>query len=99
MRAAHLATWLVLGAVLGAAPLTGGAQVVTDQGGPMANTYAGANVGVAKYRYTNPPSALTDDFCPVGGFDCKNNPLGWKLYAGYMIIPYVGLEGSFFTMG
>lgn len=85
--------------ILGAAPLTCGAQVVTDQTGPMANTYLGFNVGVGNYRWRNPTVPTTDNFCPAGTFDCRNNPIGWKLTAGYMFLPYVGLEGEYFTMG
>jgi hypothetical protein len=99
MRAAHLAIWLILGAILGAAPLTSGAQIVVDQGGPMANTYLGLNIGVSKYRFTNPTGPTRDGFCAAGAFECKNNPIGGKLTAGYMFMPYFGLEGEAFSMG
>ena len=99
MRAAHLAIWLIFGAILGTAPLTSGAQIVVDQTGPMSNTYVGASLGVSKYRYTNPPGPTKDGFCATTAFECKDNPIGGKLFAGYMIIPYFGLEGEAFSMG
>jgi len=95
MRAAYLAICLFLSAV----PALCGAQIIEDKGSAVAGSYLGLNVGVADYRWRNPTVPVTKDFCPAGTFDCKNDPVGWKLTAGYMIWPYFGLEGEFFTMG
>jgi hypothetical protein len=95
MRAAVLAISLILGAL----PLTGGAQVVSEQSQAMAGTYAGLNLGRSSYTLRNPSGPVTDDFCPAGAYDCRHNPNGWKLYAGYMISPYFGFEGTGYWMG
>src|SRR5262249_43572366 len=94
-RAAYLAICLILSAV----PAVSGAQIVEEKSSAVAGSYLGANVGVTKYRWKNPSVPTTDGFCPAGTFDCKNNPVGWKLTAGYMIWPWFGLEGEYFTMG
>jgi hypothetical protein len=95
MRTAHLVTWLMLGA----APLTCAAQIVTDRTDPLAGSYFGFNLGKSDYRWRNPTGPTISDFCPAGAIDCRNDPIGWKFTAGYMIRPFFGLEAVAYSMG
>jgi hypothetical protein len=95
MRAAHWMTWMIAGA----ASLPCAAQVVAPQGDLLTDTYFGVNVGRADYRYTNPPSATVSALCSPATIDCRTDPVGWKVTAGYMIWPYFGIEAVAFSLG
>jgi hypothetical protein len=90
---------VVLWLVLGVAPLSCAAQVVSEERDLLRNSYFGLNVGVADYRFRNPPPGVTSDLCGANAFDCNNNPVGWKATAGYMILPYFGIEAVGYSMG
>lgn len=95
MKTAHWMTWLCLGV----APLSAAAQVVVDRTDLLKNSYFGVNVGVADYEFRNPPPGISSDFCGAGAFDCRNDPIGWKLTGGYMIWPYFGVEAVAYSFG
>jgi hypothetical protein len=95
MRAAVLAISLILGAL----PFTSRAQVISDQTQVMAGSYMGVNFGRSDYTWRNPSVPTTSGFCPSNAYECRHNPNGWKLYAGYMILPYFGFEGTGYWMG
>lgn len=93
MRVARFMTWLFLSA----APLTGTAQVVTERADPLKDSYFGINVGVSDYRFRDSPAGA--NFCVPGTFDCRDDPVGWKLTAGYMIWRFFGIEAVAYSMG
>jgi hypothetical protein len=95
MRTARLLAWLILGV----APLTCAAQVVSERSDLLTDAYFGLNVGRATYHFRNPSTPTVSDFCSPGTFDCRNKPLGWKLTAGYMIWRFFGVEGVAYSMG
>jgi Outer membrane protein beta-barrel domain len=95
MKTAHWLAW----AILGSAPLASAAQVVAEEGDLLRHTYFGFNVGRADYKFRNPPPGASG-FCGTPGTsNCQKHPAGWKLTAGYMILPYIGVEGAGFSMG
>ncbi len=77
--------WLV-GAVLAGAALSATAQQTLEPKG-----YIGAGYGISKYG----------DFCVAvpPGFDCDEDGQAWRVQAGYMFLPWIGLEGSFIHFG
>lgn len=95
MKIARWLTWLIFAA----APFACAAQVLTDETDELTNAYFGANVGITKYRLRNPTTATVSDLCSPASVDCRNDPVGWKLYAGYMIWRWFGVEAIFYSMG
>ena len=94
MKMTRLMAWLALCA----APLGCAAQIVSGGGvDVLKNTYFGINVGRSDYSFRNSPTGSAD-FCD-GAFDCEKHPGGWKATAGYMFLPYVGLEGVAYSAG
>jgi opacity protein-like surface antigen len=75
--------WLV-GALLTCAAATAAAQALPSPPG-----YIGAGVGISRYH----------DFCAVGGGSCDEDGTAWRVQAGYMFMPWIGLEGSFIHFG
>jgi OOP family OmpA-OmpF porin len=53
--------------------------------------YLGASVGASKFRESC-------DGIPAG-LSCDNKDVAWKVFAGYMFTPYVGIEGGYVDMG
>jgi len=95
MMVARWMTWLVLGA----APLACAAQALSDRVDILKDSYFGLNVGKANYKFRNPSGPTVDRFCNVGTVDCRKDPIGWKLTAGYMIWRFFGIEATAFNMG
>lgn len=76
------------------------AQIVDERVDPLKNAYFAFNVGKADYAWRNPPPGLSKDLCSIAGLlDCRDDPVGWKLTAGYMIWRHVGLELAAYSMG
>jgi opacity protein-like surface antigen len=73
----------VLGALLACAAATATAQVVEPKG------YLGAGYGVSRYH----------DFCASGAGNCDEDGQAWRVQAGYMFTPWIGLEGFFVHFG
>ncbi|HEU0202139.1 MAG TPA: outer membrane beta-barrel protein [Burkholderiaceae bacterium] len=65
----------------------------------LKNGYFGVNGGRADYTYRNPPAAPVDDLCDPVAYECNSWAGGWKLYGGYMIRPYFGIEAVAFRFG
>jgi opacity protein-like surface antigen len=84
-----------------AAPLLCSAQQPGDRHpAPLAGTYVSFNVGISKYKFSDPPAAgAGTDLCFAGSFDCKDDPTGYKGQLGYMIWPYFGFEVVGYNMG
>jgi len=82
-----------------AAPLLCSAQQPGDRPSPLANTYISFNVGMSKYKFSDPPAGAGSDLCFPGSFDCRDNPVGWKAQVGYMLWPYFGFEVVGYSMG
>lgn len=95
MRIANVVTWLLLGS----APLTCAAQVLTEGRDLLKNSYFGVNVGKSDYEFRNPPFPAVSGFCPQGVSECRNDPIGWKVTAGYMIWRFFGVEAVAYSMG
>ena len=53
--------------------------------------YVGFGLGMGSYP----------DLCSSipPGFSCDDAPFAWKVYAGYMFLPYIGLEGGYNDFG
>jgi hypothetical protein len=90
--------WLAVPILAVAAP-SASAQGVYDRADLLTNTYVGVNIGQADYRWRNPPAGASEDLCSPGLLECRNDPIGWKAYAGYMFLPWVGVEASVYSMG
>jgi opacity protein-like surface antigen len=75
---------LLVGALLACAAATATAQVPEPKG------YIGAGYGLSSYN----------DFCEqAGGFGCDDDGQAWRVQAGYMFVPWIGLEASFTSFG
>ncbi|MGH6610043.1 MAG: outer membrane beta-barrel protein [Burkholderiaceae bacterium] len=76
--------WLV-GGLLALAAASASAQVVEPKG------YAGAGYGISRYH----------DFCDFSlpGAECDEDGNAWRLQAGYMFRPWIGVEGAFVHFG
>ncbi len=77
--------WLV-GALLGFTALSVSAQQLPELKG-----YAGGGIGVSTYQ----------EFCDntPPGFECDKDGFAWRLQAGYMFMPWIGVEGSYVNFG
>ncbi|HVG03739.1 MAG TPA: outer membrane beta-barrel protein [Burkholderiaceae bacterium] len=77
--------WLV-GAILACAAASATAQILPSPPG-----YIGVGYGISRYH----------DFCgPLPpGFDCDEDAAAWRVQAGYMFRPWIGLEGAFIHAG
>ena len=77
---------LLIGVLLAGASLSVSAQPLEPPPG-----YIGAGYGVSRYQ----------DFCGTTppGFDCDEEGSAWRLQAGYMFRPWIGLEGAFIHFG
>lgn len=77
---------LLIGALLAGAALSASAQQL-----PQPPGYIGAGYGVSRYH----------DFCDFSlpGAECDEDGNAWRLQAGYMFRPWIGLEGSFIHFG
>ena len=73
----------VVGTVLVCAAMSAAAQQVSPPG------YIGAGYGASRYH----------DFCAVGGGSCDEDGAAWRVQAGYMFRPWIGVEGSFIHFG
>ena len=53
--------------------------------------YVGFGAGIGNYP----------DLCSStpAGLDCDDAPFAWKFFAGYMFLPYIGIEGGFNDFG
>jgi len=73
------------GAVLACVALSAAAQQEEPKG------YIGGGYGISKYK----------DFCgpTPPGFECDEDDRAWRLQAGYMFFPWLGLEGSYVDFG
>jgi len=73
----------ILAVILAAASATAQAQ---DGKG-----YVGFGLGMGNYP----------DLCSssLSGFSCDDNPFAWKFYAGYLFLPYIGIEGGYNDFG
>lgn len=56
------------------------------------NGYVGAGLGVSDYNIDS-----CDQLPP--GFSCDQSGFAWKAYAGYMFLPFLGIEGSYLDFG
>lgn len=75
--------WMI-GALLACATASASAQV------PELKGYIGAGYGISRYH----------DFCEQGpGFGCDDDGQAWRVQAGYMFLPWIGVEGSFTSFG
>jgi hypothetical protein len=54
--------------------------------------YVGAGLGVSSYSIDS-----CDQLPP--GFSCDESGFAWKAYAGYMFLPFLGIEGSYLDFG
>lgn len=75
---------LLVGALLVCSAATAAAQVPVSPPG-----YFGAGLGVSRYH----------DFCGAGGGGCDEDGTAWRVHAGYMFRPWIGLEGAFIHFG
>jgi opacity protein-like surface antigen len=75
---------LFVGALLACAAASVSAQQVVEPRG-----YIGAGYGISRYH----------DFCAVGGGNCDEDGSAWRAQAGYMFLPWIGLEGAFIHFG
>lgn len=62
-------------------------------------SYVGVNVGQSKYKWRNASAGIANDLCAPGAVECDNKPTGFKLYAGHMFMPYLGVEGIYYHLG
>lgn len=75
---------LLVGALLTCAAASVSAQQVVEPRG-----YIGAGYGISRYH----------DFCVGGGGNCDEDGSAWRVQAGYMFLPWFGLEGAFIHFG
>ena len=75
---------LLVGALLACSAGTAAAQVYASPPG-----YIGAGLGISLYY----------DFCAAGGGTCDEDGTAWRVQAGYMWRPWIGLEGAFIHFG
>jgi OOP family OmpA-OmpF porin len=75
---------LLVGAFLTCAAATAAAQQLPSPPG-----YFGAGFGVSRYH----------DFCSGGGGSCDESDTAWRVHAGYMFRPWIGVEGAFIHFG
>ncbi len=75
---------LLVGALLTCAVASAAAQPLPSPPG-----YFGAGAGVSRYH----------DFCAVGAGSCDEDGTAWRVQAGYMFRPWIGLEGAFIHFG
>jgi hypothetical protein len=75
-----------VGALLGFTALSVSAQQL-----PELKSYAGGGAGVSKYQ------EFCDNVPP--GFTCDDDGFAWRLQAGYMFLPWIGVEGSYTNFG
>lgn len=77
---------LLIGALLAGSTFAVAAQPLEPPPG-----YIGGGYGVSRYK----------DFCGATppGFDCDEEGSAWRLQAGYMFRPWIGLEGAFIHFG
>jgi len=77
---------LLVGALLVCVTASAAAQQLPSPPG-----YIGAGYGISRYH----------DFCgfTAPGFECDEDGSAWRAQAGYMFLPWIGLEGSFVHFG
>ena len=77
---------LLVGVVLACAALSAAAQQPVEPQG-----YVGGGYGISKYK----------DFCGFvpPGFECDDDGQAWRLQAGYMFLPWIGIEGAYVNFG
>ncbi len=76
---------LLVGALLTCAAATVAAQQLPSPPG-----YIGAGYGVSRYH----------DFCDrCAGSDCDEDGSAWRVQAGYMVRPWIGMEGAYIHFG
>jgi len=79
---------------------TAAAQVIDERVDPLKNAYFGINIGQSDYRWRNPRPGLSEKLCELSGLlSCRDDPIGWKLTAGYMIWRFLGIEAVAYSMG
>ena len=64
---------------------------VSAAAGEEPRGYMGAGLGASKY------SGICDGLPPQ--YSCDDSGFGGKFYAGYLFLPYLGVEGSYFNFG
>ncbi len=72
------------GALLACAAASASAQQL-----PAPPGYVGAGYGISRYG----------DFCAPGASNCDEDGQAWRVQAGYMFRPWIGLEGAFIHFG
>jgi opacity protein-like surface antigen len=77
---------LLVGALLTCATASAAAQQLPELKG-----YAGGGLGVSTYQ------EFCDNIPP--GFDCDDSGFAWRLQAGYMFLPWIGVEGAYVNFG
>jgi opacity protein-like surface antigen len=75
---------LLIGAFLVCAAASAAAQQLPSPPG-----YFGAGAGVSRYH----------DFCAPGATNCDEDGAAWRVQAGYMFRPWIGLEAAFIDFG
>lgn len=77
---------LFVGALLACAAASASAQQL-----PVPPGYIGAGYGISRYH----------QFCGATppGFECDESDTAWRVQAGYMFLPWIGVEGSFVHFG
>jgi len=75
---------VLIGILLGTAAVSAAAQ--------DGNGYVGAGAGVSSYSIDG-----CDQLPP--GFSCDESGFAWKVFAGYMFLPYIGIEGGYNDFG
>ena len=75
---------LLVGALLACAAASAAAQQPPSPPG-----YFGAGIGPSRYH----------DFCAAGGGSCDEDGTAWRVQAGYMFRPWIGVEGAFIHFG
>lgn len=73
----------LVAALLICATASASAQMVEPRG------YIGAGYGISRYH----------DFCEQSVGGCDDDGQAWRVYAGYMFQPWIGIEGSYTNFG
>jgi hypothetical protein len=78
----------------------GGTAGAVELTRPELPAYFGGSIGTTRYEWKNPGFDLGGNrLCPPAVSRCEDSPLGFKLFAGYMLSRTIGLEGAYYYMG
>jgi OmpA-OmpF porin, OOP family len=67
---------------------------------PAKSAYVGFNAGQSDYKWRNPSPGFGSNLCNTTGLiDCDEKPAGYKVYAGYNINHWLGVEGVYYYHG